>query len=37
LGAGTACRECGHLNRSGSRFCSACGEGLAPTATPSHG
>jgi cytochrome c-type biogenesis protein CcmI len=28
LRAGTTCRSCGHVNPSGSRFCSGCGGGL---------
>lgn len=29
LRAGLQCASCGHLNRSGARFCSQCGEALA--------
>jgi cytochrome c-type biogenesis protein CcmI len=29
LRAGTTCRSCGHVNPSGSRFCSSCGSPLA--------
>ncbi|TVR64475.1 MAG: c-type cytochrome biogenesis protein CcmI [Gemmatimonadales bacterium] len=37
LKGGIICRECGHPNPAGSRFCSACGSALAaaPPAAPS--
>jgi cytochrome c-type biogenesis protein CcmI len=37
LRAGTTCRACGHVNPSGSRFCSSCGSALAPRAPTGAG
>ena len=37
LRAGTTCRTCGHVNPSGSRFCSSCGSPLAAGAPTGAG
>ena len=37
LRAGTTCRTCGHVNPSGSRFCSSCGTPLAAGAPTGAG
>lgn len=34
LVSGATCGECGHLNPSGSRFCSSCGESLTNLGEP---
>ena len=37
LRAGLQCASCGHLNRSGARFCSQCGEALAGSGRSERG